>query len=185
MFKALHENTRAQLVLGLVMGICFGFLLQKGQVTKYDIIMGQLMLRDFTVVKVMLSAVVTGMIGIYVLKGLGLVRLHPKSGSVGSLVMGGFVFGIGFGLLGYCPGTAFGAVGQGSLDALFGGVTGLLFGSGIFAAVYPRVSVSLLKEDDFTQITLPEFLQVDTWLVILSLSVSAVGIFFLLELVGL
>ena len=184
MLRALHENTRVQLILGLLMGICFGFLLQKGQVTKYDVLIGQLLLKDFMVVKVMLSAVVTGMIGIYILKGFGLVRLHPKPGSIGSSVIGSLIFGVGFGLLGYCPGTAAGAVGQGSLDALFGGVTGLLFGSGVFAALYPRVSVSFLNKGDFGKITLPELLGVDTWLLIVSLSASVIGIFLLLEFFG-
>ncbi|HPJ48542.1 MAG TPA: hypothetical protein PK162_06635 [Synergistales bacterium] len=57
-----------QLLWGLAFGIAFGFLLQKGGVTKYDIIAGQLLLKDFTVVKVMLSAILTGMVGIYFMK---------------------------------------------------------------------------------------------------------------------
>jgi len=44
-------------------------------------------------------------------------------------VIGGLLFGIGFGILGYCPGTLVGAIGQGSLDALFGGMIGLLIGA--------------------------------------------------------
>jgi len=86
MLTKLHTNKRLQLVLGLVAGIAFGFLLQKGGVTTYDVILGQLLLTDFTMVKVMLSAVVTGMLGVYALRGLGVARLHPKSGSVGKTV---------------------------------------------------------------------------------------------------
>jgi len=100
-------------------------LLQKGGVTRYDVIIGQLLLTDFTVLKVMLSAVVTGMVGVYALKGAGLANLHPKPGSLGSTAVGGLIFGLGFGILGYCPGTVVGAVAQGSLDALFGGVVRL------------------------------------------------------------
>lgn len=62
MLKILHENTNLQLFIGLLTGILFGFLLQKGGVTKYDVIIGQLLLTDFTVVKIMLSAVITGML---------------------------------------------------------------------------------------------------------------------------
>lgn len=62
MLKILHENTNLQLSIGLLTGILFGFLLQKGGVTRYDVIIGQLLLTDFTVVKIMLSAVVTGML---------------------------------------------------------------------------------------------------------------------------
>jgi len=94
-------NRKLQLGLGLIMGTCFGSLLQKSGVTRYEVIMEQLLLRDWTVAKVMLSAVVTGMLGIHLLRIPGLVRLHKKSGSVGSTVVGGLIFGIGFALLGY------------------------------------------------------------------------------------
>ena len=61
----------------LFLGIVFGFLLQKGGVTRYEVIIGQLLLLDFTVLKVMLSAVLAGMLGIQVLLQLKLVALHP------------------------------------------------------------------------------------------------------------
>ena len=59
------KGKRTQLFWGFLFGIIFGFLLQKGGVTKYDVIIGQLLLTDFTVLKIMLTAVITGMIGIY------------------------------------------------------------------------------------------------------------------------
>jgi hypothetical protein len=58
MLVALHKNKKAQVVLGLLFGIAFGFLLQKGGVTDYDVITGQLLLTDFTVLKLMPSATV-------------------------------------------------------------------------------------------------------------------------------
>jgi len=72
------SKDKSPLVWGLAFGIVFGFLLQKGGATKYDVIIGQLLLIDFTVVKIMLSAVLTGMIGIYLMKTLGWV---PWAGS--------------------------------------------------------------------------------------------------------
>lgn len=185
MFKNLHKQTRLQLVLGFLMGICFGFLLQRGGVTKYNIIMAQLFLEDFTVVKIMLTAVVAGMIGIYVMRDFGLVKLHPKPGSVGSSLIGGLIFGVGFAILGYCPGTVSGAVGQGSLDALFGGVAGLLLGAGIYARLYPRLEKSVLQKGDFGKLTLPELLRVNHWLVIIPLVLVIVGLFVVLERAGL
>jgi hypothetical protein len=137
--KTIHEKQRLQLLFGLLMGIVFGFLLQKGGATQYDVIIGQLLLTDFTVVKIMLSAVVVGKIGVHLFRGLGMARLHPKPGSIGSTVIGGLIFGVGFGILGYCPGTMVGAVGQGSLDALFGGIIGMLIGAGIFSEMYPKL----------------------------------------------
>ncbi len=104
MFTKLHAQAKLQLLFGFITGIIFGFLLQKGGVGRYNVIINQLLLKDFTVLKIMLSAAVTGMIGIYFLKGRKLVELHPKSGSLGMTVVGGLIFGIGFAVLGYCPG---------------------------------------------------------------------------------
>jgi len=144
MLETLQSSRYVQLGLGLLTGIIFGFLLQKGGATRYDVIIGQLLLTDFTVVKIMLSAVVTGMIGVHILKSAGLARSHIKSGSFGSSVIGGLIFGVGFGMLGYCPGTVAGAVGQGSLDALCGGVVGILVGAWLFATVYPKLKRTIV-----------------------------------------
>jgi hypothetical protein len=179
MWKNLHANRFLQKVIGLLIGIGFGFLLQKGGVTRYDVIIGQLLLTDFIVVKVMLSAVIVGMLGVHLLRSLGLAALHPKPGSLGASVIGGLVFGVGFGLLGYCPGTVAGAVGQGSLDALFGGIPGILVGAGIFAALYPRLERSILLQGDFGELTLPRLLKVNPWVVVIP---AAAGLTFLLWL---
>lgn len=157
---------KSTLLWGLVFGIVFGFLLQKGGVTKYDVIIGQLLLTDFTVLKIMLSAVLTGMIGIHVMKSLGWVQLTPKSGSVGINVIGGLIFGVGFAVLGYCPGTIAGAIGNGYLDALVGGLAGILIGSGLFAALYPRLIQGILKKGDFGDLTLPRLFKVNDWVIV-------------------
>ncbi len=184
MLKELHSQKKAQLLLGLVMGVIFGFLLQKGGVAKYDVIMGQLLLKDFTVIKIMLSAIVVGMVGIYLMKGMRMVELHPKPGSVGMTVVGGLIFGVGFALLGYCPGTISAAIGQGNLDALFGGLVGILMGSGIFAHLYPGLE-KFLKIGWFGEITIPEYLKVNPWLVIIPISLLIVLFLYIIESVGL
>ncbi|MBD3305380.1 YeeE/YedE family protein [candidate division KSB3 bacterium] len=184
MFNQLHKNTGLQLKIGLLVGIVFGFLLQRGGVTRYDVIIGQLLLQDWTVVKVMLTAVITGTLGIHWLRSLGKVNLHPKPGGWGMSAIGGLIFGVGFGVLGYCPGTLAGAVGQGSLDALFGGVVGMLIGAGLFAAVYPRLREGILSKGTFTKPTLPEVFNVDPWVVVVPVAVL-IGIFlWVLETLG-
>jgi hypothetical protein len=178
-------TNRSQLVWGFVFGIVFGFLLQKGGVTKYDVILGQLLLEDFTVIKIMLSAVVTGMIGIHLMKSLGWIELNPKSGSWGKNAIGGLIFGLGFALLGYCPGTIAGAIGNGYLDALVGGLTGILLGSGLLAAAYPRLRSGILKKGDFGNLTLPRLLKVNDWIVIAPLSGLLILLLYLMERAGL
>jgi uncharacterized protein len=177
-------KTRSPLVWGFLFGIIFGFLLQKGGVTKYDVIIGQLLLEDFTVVKIMLSAVVTGMIGIHLMKSLGWVQLNPKPGSWGKNAIGGLIFGLGFALLGYCPGTIAGAIGNGYLDALVGGLAGILLGSGLFAAAYPGLRDGILKKGDFGHLTLPRLFKVNDWAVIVPLSVLIVLLLYLMERAG-
>lgn len=176
---------KSQLVQGLLFGIAFGFLLHKGGVTRYDVIIGQLLLEDFTVVKIMLSAVLTGMIGVHGIKHLGWVRLSPKAGSWSQNVIGGLVFGAGFALLGYCPGTIAAAIGNGFLDALFGGLTGILIGSGLFAALYPRLRDGILRIGYYGDVTLPRLLQVGDGTVIVPLGALLALTLFLLERAGL
>ncbi len=185
MLKALHENKGTQLLIGFVLGIGFGFLLQKGGVTRYDVIIGQLPLQDFTVLKVMLTAVVVGKIGIHFLRGIGMAQLHPKPGSMGSTLIGSLIFGAGFAILGYCPGTMVGAVGQGFLDALFGGIPGMLLGAGLFAALYPRLESRILSRGSFGELTLPQLLKVNHWWVIVIVAVMIIVLLALLESSGL
>ncbi|NLH94767.1 MAG: YeeE/YedE family protein [Synergistaceae bacterium] len=169
----------------LILGILFGFLLQKGGVTRYETIIGQLLLLDFTVLKVMLSAVLTGMLGIQILLRFNLVALHPKHGSFGSSVIGGLIFGLGFGLLGYCPGTAAGAAGQGSLDALFGGVGGMLLGAAFYSEIYHRIEPSVLRWGNFGDITLPELLRTSRWKVVTAVAALLAAVLAALSLAGL
>jgi len=179
------KGKKVQLAWGLLFGIIFGFLLQKGGVTKYEVIIGQLLLTDFTVLKVMLTAVITGMIGIYIMQGFGWIEIHRKAGSFGQNVIGGLIFGLGFALLGYCPGTIAGAIGNGYLDALTAGLVGIILGSGIFAAVYPRVRDSVLQWGSYGDMSLPQLLKARTWVVIVLLAALLAFLMFLLELTGL
>jgi hypothetical protein len=185
MLEKLHKRSTLQLLMALAIGICFGFLLQRGGVTRYDVIMGQLLLADWTVFKVILTAIVTGMVGIFVLRIPGLARLHIWSGSVGSTVVGGLIFGFGFAILGYCPGTLAGAVGQGSLDAIFGGVPGMLSGAAGYAAIYPTLSRSVLKAGQFEKDTLPQLTGTAAWPWVAAVAIGAAIILGALEAAGL
>ncbi len=147
------------LLAGGLFGLSFGFLLQKGGVGKYDILVGQLLLQDWTVVRIMLSAIVVGMVGVFALHHFAKVNLHVKPTRIGSNVVGGLIFGAGFALTGYCPGTAAAALGQGSWDALFG-MVGLVAGSWIFAESSAALKRTLGRWGDLGKILLPDVLRV-------------------------
>lgn len=123
-------GTRA--IGAILFGIAFGFLLQKGGAGKYNVLVGQLLLQDFTVVKIMLTAIVVGMVGVHVLHHYAKTNLHLQPTRLGAQSIGGSLFGAGFALIAYCPGTAAAALGQGSWDVLFG-IAGLIAGSYLFA----------------------------------------------------
>jgi uncharacterized protein len=185
MLEKLRNNRPAQLIIGFIIGIFFGFFLQKGQVTKYDAIFGQLILIDFTVIKVMLTAILTGMVGVHIMQRLGLVHFNIKPGSWGMNGVGGLIFGVGLAILGYCPGTAAGAAGQGSLDALFGGVGGMIAGGVIFARIYPKIADGILKKGEFGELTLPELLHTQTSKIMIGLSLVVILVLAGLEIAGL
>ena len=183
--KKQKKSDRSSLIWGLFFGFIFGFLLQKGGATKYNVIVGQLLLEDFTVLKIMLTAAVTGMIGIYFMKSMGWVKLYPKPGSVGMSVIGGLIFGVGFAVLGYCPGTIAGAVGNGYLDALAGGLIGIIVGAGLYASLYPKIRNGILKKGEFGTMTFPELFKVNDWVVVIPAAVLLVGFLYWLETAGL
>jgi hypothetical protein len=178
------SKTGLQSSLGLAMGAAFGFSLHKAGLTYYEIIIKQLLLRDFTVVKVMLSAIITGMIGVYFLNSLGVVELSPSSGSLWTAGLGGTIFGLGFGILGYCPGTALGAVGRGALDGLVG-VLGIMLGIYLFTVIYPELKNRGLVEKQFKELTFPEALGVGSWVIVIPAVILLSSILFWLETAGL
>ena len=173
-----------ELLYGLVTGILFGFFLQKGRVLRYDKQIAALRLRDMTIVKFMLSHIVVAMVGVYFLYDLGLVKLALKPTILGGVVVGGLIFGLGWGLLGYCPGTSLGALGEGRWDALWG-IGGMLVGAGLYAEAYPYLKTTVLTWGDYGKITIPQLLGVNHWLVIVPFILLTVGLFRWFEKKGL
>ena len=172
------------LIYGLLTGALFGFFLQKARVIRYDKQIGALRLIDMTIVKFMLTSILVGMVGVYLLQDLGLVKLNPKSTVLGGNIIGGLIFGLGWGLLGYCPGTSAGALGEGRWDAVWG-ILGMLAGAAIFAEIYPALKTSVLTWGDFGKITLPQILGVNHWIIIVLFLIAAVWLFRWFEKKGL
>ena len=170
----------SQLIYGLVTGILFGFFLQRGQVLRYDKQIGALRLMDMTILKFMLTAIFVGCVVIYLLKDLGLVKLSIKSTVLGATIIGGLIFGLGWGLLGYCPGTSMGAIGEGRWDGLWG-LLGMVAGAAVYAESYPLMKRTVLTWGDLGKITLPGILGVNHWIVVPVFVVAGVGLFYWFE----
>jgi len=172
------------LMYGLITGLLFGFFLQRGQVLRYDKQLGALRLLDMTIVKFMLTSVLTAMVGVYLLHYLGLAKLSVKATVLGGNIIGGLIFGVGWGLFGYCPGTAMGAVGEGRWDAAWG-LAGMLVGAGLFAEAYPFLQQTVLTWGSLGKLTLPQLLGVNHWAVIPAMILGALGLFAWFEKKGL
>ncbi len=153
------------LIYGLATGIIFGFLMQRARVIRFDKQIGALLLQDMTIVKFMFTAILVGMAGIYLLNDLGIIAVVGRSLVLGGIVIGGALFGLGWALLGYCPGTAWGALGEGRLDAV-AGILGFLAGGGLYSLLYPVLANSILGWGNLGNPTIPEALNVNHWLVI-------------------
>lgn len=178
------EASPGKLAAGALFGAIFGFLLQKGGAAKFDILIGVLLLENFVVVKIMLTAIIVGMIGAYLLRRAGVIELHINETKYGANIVGGLIFGAGFALLAYCPGTNAAAVGQGNLDAIVG-IIGLIAGSYIFA-LHSKFSRGMVSQwGKAGKVTLPQLLGVSPGLLIAIAVPLLVGVLVLLEVFGL
>jgi uncharacterized protein len=168
------------LALAAVFGLVFGFLLQKGGVAKFNVLIGVLLLEDLTVIKVMLSAIIVGMLGVYFLRARGRVELRIQPVQLGAQIPGGLVFGVGFALLAYCPGTGAAALGQGNWDAVFG-IVGLVAGSYLFAEFSGPLGRTLQKWGAKGKMTLPELIPAPTVVVVIAAALILTGVLAAIE----
>ncbi|HNQ23256.1 MAG TPA: YeeE/YedE thiosulfate transporter family protein [Phycisphaerae bacterium] len=169
--------------LGLVTGVLFGFLLQKGRVLRFDKQVGAMLLKDMTIFKFMLAAILVGMVGLHVLAGLEVIKLSHKPLNVGAVLIGGALFGTGWAVMGFCPGTSIGALGEGRWHAVFA-IIGMVAGAALFAELYPFLERTVLAWKDFGKVGLPEVLGISPWPVVLVLWVGVVALFFWFEKKG-
>jgi uncharacterized protein len=151
------------LILGLFTGFIFGFLLQKGQVAKHDVIVKAFLLKDFTAAKIMAMAGAVGAVGFYTFVHMGFIEPAIKPAELGGIVTGGVLFGIGIVLYGYCPGTGVAAVGEGHKDAAVG-MVGMLAGALLYVLTYPLIEDLRKNFVDFGKTTLPSLTESSAWI---------------------
>ena len=131
------------IVVGLLMGAVFGIALEKSRVFEPGMIVGQMQLRNFIMLKIFLTAVATGAVALAVLNGFGFVKLQPKAALYAADLVGGFTLGIGIALAGACPGTTLAQIGAGYRDAFFT-LAGGLAGAVAFAYAQPWLATTFL-----------------------------------------
>jgi uncharacterized protein len=167
------------ILVGVAMGIVFGVALEKSRVFEPGIIVGQMQLRNFMMLKIFLTAVATGAVVLAVLNGFGFVKLQPKAALYAADIVGGLVLGTGIALAGACPGTTLAQIGAGYRDALFT-LLGGLAGAVTFAYAQPVLSKSFLG-GSAPKLTFAKLFGMPYWLGALLLAVAIGAILFALE----
>ncbi len=142
-FDSLSGSPRAVgLAVAVVVGIAFGFVLERGGFGRAQKLMGQFYGHDMTVLKVMFTGIATAMVGAVILSAVGVLDLEAVQFNYPTflwpMIVGGLVLGAGFVMSGYCPGTSFVATASGKLDGL-ATVLGVVAGSLVYAEVEPRL----------------------------------------------
>ena len=105
------------------------------------------------IIKLILMAIAVGTVGIYALDLADMANMSIKPTYVVGIVIAGLIFGVGFAVAGYCPGTCIVAAGEGKTDA-FVTILGGLAGVALYALAYPMLA-GLIEVTNYGQVTLP------------------------------
>ena len=173
----------AGLWIALAIGIAFGWCLERSGMGSARKLAGQFYLADLTFFKVMFSAIVTAMLGVFWLGWLGVVnvsRIYVPETFILPQLVGGIVFGIGFAIGGLCPGTS-------CVSAATGRVDGLMVVLGMFAGVLVTGVLFSSLEPFYNstprgQLTLPTLFHLPYGVVALAVVLVALGGFRVAEL---
>ena len=169
-----------QLAHGAFVGFVIGFLFQKGTLSRFDTIVGQFLLRNFTLIKVLLTALIIGGIGMYSLRDTNaIIQMPIPSLSLLGAIIGGIIFGIGMVLFGYCPGTSIAAWAEGAHDAFYG-ILGVFVGSVLFELTYPWIATTIVTRFQ-TRETISSLLNVSPWIVLICITIITIFFFANLE----
>jgi uncharacterized membrane protein YedE/YeeE len=140
-------------LFALIVGVLMGVLIQRVGASSPGMIARNLRLENLSVIKFMALTIAVGAVATYTLALFLPMHFDIKPLYMVGVLVGGLVFGVGFAVAGYCPGTCVVGIGEGRRDALFallGGITGAL----VFTLAYPMLKAALIARADFGKVTL-------------------------------
>lgn len=161
-FKFGYFNDEVSLIIAFVIGIGFGFFLERGGFGSARLLAAQFYFTDMRVFKVMFTAIVTAMIGMFYLSWIGFVDLslvYYGTTYLAADILGGLILGIGFVIGGYCPGTSAVSISTGRIDGMFYALGGF-FGIFVFGEAYPLMK-DFLNSYSMGVINIPQWLDVN------------------------
>jgi uncharacterized protein len=154
-----------ELFAALIVGIIVGGLFHLARISKYDVQIAAMQFKDMAIFKFMLSSTIIAMIGFYIFDAYGIMEFKPKPLFWSDTILGGILFGIGWGLLGFCPGTGMAAVGEGKIDAVVG-IGGMLTGAALYAYTFEYIAPLLPDLGGPGKVTLPVLFDINPWVLI-------------------
>lgn len=166
------------LVVALVVGVAFGFFLERSGLGSARKLSAQFRFTDFTVLKVMFTAIVTASLGVFWLSRVGaldLTRVYVPETYLLPQLAGGAIFGAGLVIAGLCPGTACVSAATGRLDGV-AVIGGLLVGILAYGAMDPLVGRFATSTPRGT-FTLPELIGLSQGVTVLVVIILALTTF--------
>jgi uncharacterized membrane protein YedE/YeeE len=170
------------LVIAFIIGIGFGFFLERAGFGSSKKLAAQFYFTDMAVLKVMFTAIVTAMVGLFYLSWIGFVDLSQVYVSTTYLapqIVGGLILGVGFVIGGYCPGTSCVAAATGRIDGMVY-LAGVVAGIFVFGEIVPLFS-GFYSSTNLGRLTLPEVFNMSYGMVVFLVVAMAVGAFYAAE----
>ena len=173
-------------VIALILGVAFGFSLNKAGLTKYHKIVNVFRLTDLTVLKFMLTSLIVSMSGLYFLRETGLVTFPSVPATyVAGNIIGGLIFGVGMAVTGFCPGTCAAGSGEGKLDYLIPGLLGFLVGAVIYGFSYPAIFPAISAIANIGGVVIPDVWDLSPLLTVIFFALASIFLFYLIDRAGL
>jgi uncharacterized membrane protein YedE/YeeE len=169
-------------VMAALIGFLFGLVLQRAGASDYGKLSGMLRLSDTGLMKLMITAIGVAAIGMYAFAAQGIRHFTVKPLKVLAMTVGGIVFGTGFAMNGYCPGTGIVGMMEGKLDALIAVIGGLL-GSLAYAYMKPAVD-SALEKPDYGDVTVSSAAKTDPLATAIVYGIAMVLVAFIIDRIG-
>ncbi len=175
-YKFGYFNDEVSLIVAFIIGIFFGLVLEKGGFGSARMLAAQFYFTDMRVFKVMFTAIVTAMIGLFYFSWIGILDLSLVYYGDTYLIpqmLGGIILGVGFVVGGYCPGTSAVAISTGRIDAIFYALGGM-FGIFVFGEMFPYI-LDFFYSTHMGQINLPTLLDINYGIIMLVVILMAIG----------
>jgi uncharacterized protein len=177
-YKFNYFGVDASLVVAAIIGIGFGFALERGGFGNARILAAQFYFYNMRVLKVMFTAIITAVIGLFYFSWIGWLDLslvYTTDTFIVPQILGGLILGVGFVIGGYCPGTSVVSAATGRYDGMIY-FAGIIFGIFIFGEMFPWLE-NFYNSTPMGRVTLPDFFGLSHGMIVFLVVAMALGAF--------